>query len=156
LARLIQQLLNEKKLDKAEEIADIAMENMPVEHFGFYTLLEPYIGAYYEVGSKEKARTLFKKVAQKYQENLKYYGSLKTRNQERLFEDIYTDISRYKALVDVLSRYDKEFAKEEGNIFNNYLRSFSHFYGGEEPEVEPIERDLPLDTSLPIEMDSVN
>ena len=32
LARLIEQLINEDKLDKAEEIADIAMENMPVEY----------------------------------------------------------------------------------------------------------------------------
>ncbi|XCF06293.1 DUF2723 domain-containing protein [Tamlana crocina] len=154
LARLIQQLINERKFDKAEEIADIAMENMPVEYFGFYTLLEPYIKAYYEVGNKEKARTLFKQVAQKYQENLSYYSSLKTKNQERLFEEIYTDISRYKALIDVLIQHDAEFAEEEGNIFNNYLRSFKHFYGGDEPE--PQNRDLPVDSGLPIETDSAS
>ncbi|UKM65316.1 DUF2723 domain-containing protein [Flavobacteriaceae bacterium GSB9] len=156
LARLIQQLINEDKLDKAEEIADIAMENMPVEYFGFYTLLEPYIGAYYAVGNKEKARTLFKQVAQKYQENLKYYASLKTRNQERMFEDIYTDISRYKALIDVLIQHDSEFAEIEGNIFNNYLRSFEHFYGEAEPETVPMNNDLPLDSNLPVEADSIN
>ncbi len=154
LARLIQQLINENKLDKAEEIADIAMENMPVEYFGFYTLLEPYISAYYEVGNKEKARTLFKQVAQKYQENLTYYSNLKTKNQERMFEEIYTDISRYKALIDVLIQHDVEFAEEEGNIFNNYLRAFKHFYGGDEPE--PQNRDLPVDSGLPIETDSAS
>jgi hypothetical protein len=154
LARLIQQLINENKLDKAEEIADIAMENMPVEYFGFYTLLEPYISAYYEVGNKEKARTLFKQVAQKYQENLTYYSNLKTKNQERMFEEIYTDISRYKALIDVLIQHDVEFAEEEGNIFNNYLRAFKHFYGGDEPE--PQNRDLPVDSGLPIETGSAS
>ena len=151
LARLIQQLINENKLDKAEEIADIAMENMPVDYFGFYTLLEPYITAYYEVGNKEKARSLFKEVATKYQENLAYYSSLKTDNQERLFEDIYTDISRYKALVDVLVKHDEEFGEMEGQVFNNYLRSFRHFYGGDEPEEEPFDPDIPKDTSLPID-----
>ena len=65
LARLMEQLINEDKLNEAEEVADIAMTNMPVEYFGFYTLLEPYISGYYEVGNKEKAQQLFKEVANK-------------------------------------------------------------------------------------------
>jgi len=157
LARLTEQLINEEKLNKAEEIADIAMENMPVEYFGYYTLLEPYIGAYYEVGNKEKAQRLFKEVANKYQENLSYYSSLKIDKQERLFEEIYTDIQRYKGLVDVLIRYDIDFAEAEGDVFNNYLRSFSHFYGGEEPEdVIKTNIDIPADSGLQIESDSSN
>ncbi|TWO32185.1 DUF2723 domain-containing protein [Seonamhaeicola sediminis] len=144
LARLIEQLINEGKLKKAEEIADIALTNMPVDYFGYYTLLEPYISAYYEVGNKEKAQQLFKDVVIKYQENLKYYSSLKTNSQERLFEDIYTDIQRYKALVDVLLKHDIEFARTEGDIFNDYLRLFKYFYG-EEDDSDSNE-DLPLQT----------
>ena len=157
LARLIETLINEEKLDKAEEIADIAMTNMPVEYFGYYTLLEPYISAYYEVGNKEKAQRLFKDVAKKYQENLSYYSSLKTDNQERLFEDIYTDIQRYKGLVDVLIKHDIEFAKTEGDIFNNYLKSFRHFYGDEpEEEIIPnVDKDIPTTDSV-IQIDSAN
>ncbi|GAA4269096.1 glycosyltransferase family 117 protein [Hyunsoonleella aestuarii] len=149
LARLIEQLINEEKLDKAEEIADIAMTNMPVDYFGYYTLLEPYISAYYEVGNKEKAQQLFKDVAAKYQENLSYYSGLKTDNQERLFEDIYTDIQRYKGLIDVLVEYDTEFAETEGDIFNNYLKLFKHFYGEDEPEEEPrTDADIPIDSGI--------
>ena len=157
LARLAEQLINEDKLDKAEEVADIAMDNMPVEYFGYYTLLEPYIGAYYEVGNTEKAQRLFKDVAKKYQENLSYYSSLKVDKQERMFEDIYTDIQRYKGLVDVLIKYDVEFAEAEGDIFNNYLRSFSHFYGEDVPENDiRIDKDIPVDNGLQIESDSSN
>ncbi|MGC1205188.1 MAG: DUF2723 domain-containing protein [Flavobacteriaceae bacterium] len=155
LARLTENLINEEKLDKAEEIADIAMDNMPVEYFGYYTLLEPYIRTYYEVNNKEKARQLFKDVAKKYQENLAYYSSLKIDNQERLFEDIYTDIQRYKGLIDVLIDYDIEFAESEGDIFNNYLRSFRHFYGDDEPEDDiRIDRDIPVNNNL--QLDSAN
>ena len=155
LARLTEKLINEDKLDKAEEIADIAMDNMPVEYFGYYTLLEPYITAYYEVGNKEKAQSLFKEVAKKYQENLTYYGSLKVENQERLFEDIYTDIQRYKGLIDVLLEYDIEFAKVEGDVFNNYLRSFKHFYGGDPDEDEiRTEKDIPVGSSM--QLDTIN
>ena len=148
LARLIEQLINEDELDKAEEIADIAMTNMPVDYFGYYTLLEPYVSAYYEVGNKEKAERLFKDVAQKYQENLSYYSGLTTTNQGLLFEDIYTDIQRYKGLVDVLITYDPEFAKSESEVFNSYLKLFSHFYeNGPDTESNP-DKDIPSDTSI--------
>ncbi|WP_295986818.1 DUF2723 domain-containing protein [uncultured Algibacter sp.] len=157
LARLAEQLINEDKLDKAKEVADIAMDNMPVEYFGYYTLLEPYIGAYYEVGNKGKAQRLFMDVAKKYQENLSYYSSLKVDKQERLFEDIYTDIQRYKGLVDVLIKYDIEFAEAEGDIFNNYLRSFNHFYGEDEPEdIIRTDKDIPVDSGLQIDSASSN
>lgn len=147
LARLIEQLINEEKLSKAEEIADIAMTNMPVDYFGYYTLLEPYISAYYEVGNKDKAQKLYKNVAKKYQENLTYYSGLKLSDQDRLFEDIYTDIQRYKGLLDVLVKYDPEFAQTESDVFNNNLMLFKHFYGdpAEEKESAPNEElDIPV------------
>ncbi|MFD0989338.1 DUF2723 domain-containing protein [Mariniflexile jejuense] len=145
LARLMEQLLTEKKLDKAENIADIAMTNMPVEYFGYYTLLEPYVSGYYEVGNKQKAQKLFKEVAKKYQENLTYYSKLKTENQERLFEDIYTDIERYKGLLNVLVKYDPKFAETEGAIFNNHLMLFKHFYGdsSKDKQTPRTELDIP-------------
>ncbi|PWK20878.1 glycosyltransferase family 117 protein [Xanthomarina spongicola] len=137
LARLVEQLINEEELTKAEEIADIAMDNMPVEQFGYYTLLEPYIGAYYEVGSNEKAQKLYKDVSKKYQENLTYFSKLDVESQYRLIEDILTDIERYKGILDVLQDYDKPFYKDETIIFTNYLNLFSHFYEGMEEETVP-------------------
>ena len=141
LARLIEQLINEEKLDKAEEIADIAMEKMPVDKFGFYSLLEPYVSAYYEIGNVEKGRALYKDVAKKYQENLVYYSSLDVEDQERMVgEDIYLDIQRYRALIDILVIYnDKEFALQETKTFNSYLSLFdalmNRYNEGELPEV---------------------
>ena len=137
LARLVEQLIIEDKLTKAEEIADIAMDNMPVEQFGYYTLLEPYIGAYYEVGSDEKAQKLYKDVSKKYQENLTYYSKLDVESQYRLIEDILTDIERYKGILDVLQDYDEDFYLDESKIFSNYLNLFSHFYDGMETETVP-------------------
>ena len=144
LARLIEGLINEDQLEKAEEVADIAMNNMPLDKFGFYTLLEPYLNAYYEVKAPEKAQKLFKDLSVKYQENLKYYSELTQENQEKNFTLIITDIERYKALIDVLVEYDLEFAKKESLTFNNYLRLFEHFYqSDEEPEVkQKQERDI--------------
>jgi tetratricopeptide (TPR) repeat protein len=148
MARLIEQLLNEDKLEKAEKVADLAMAKMPVDDFGYYTLLEPYITAYYEIGNKEKARKLYKDVTQKYQENLSYYSSLTIKNQTRLLDEIVTDIERYRSLVDILVYYkDQDFAMQETQKFNKFLEKFKHFMGEDPRERAPREeRDIPLDT----------
>lgn len=148
LARLIEQLINDDKLDKAEEIADMAMKNMPVDKFGYYSLLEPYISAYYEIANVEKGRALFKDVAKKYQENLVYYSSLSLENQEnKVGEDIYLDIQRYRALVDILVIYDdKEFALDETKTFNSYLSLFDALMNRySEDELPEVSEDIDLD-----------
>ena len=126
LARLIEALIQEDKLEKAEAVADLAMSKMPVELFGFYTLLEPYIGAYYELEATEKGRNLYLKVRQKYQESLSYYSTLTEQNQAKYIQGIYTDIERYRSLVDITTFYETEaFIKREMDTFNGYLRLFT-------------------------------
>ena len=126
IARLIETLINENELEKAEEIADLAMEKMPVDIFGYYTFLEPFIGAYYEVKAKEKARNLYKNVTLKYQESLTYYSRVSERNQSKYIQTIYSDIERYKSLVDTISLYEEEgFIKIEMEKFNGFLRLFT-------------------------------
>jgi hypothetical protein len=156
LARLIEALINNDELEKAEEIADLAIEKMPVDVFGYYTLLEPYISAYYQVESKDKARNLFKDVSKKYQENLTYYSSLSLKNQRRMFEEIYTDIERYRGLVDVIiiNDNDEEFIKTEMEAFNNTLRLFSQLIGDDSyEEPERTDNDIPSDSNV-IQIDS--
>ena len=145
LARLTEVLINEGKMAKAEDILDLAMEKMPVEHFEYYTLLEPFIQGYYEVGQKEKAREIWQEVARKYQENLTYYSSLDLDRQFNRGNEIVTDIERYRSLVDLLIINDsEEIAREEADEFNQYLMLFKHFYGSsEEPEELP-QSDLEL------------
>lgn len=131
MARLIEILIMEGELKKAEEIADLAMEKMPVDIFGYYIFLEPFIGAYYEIKAKDKGRSLYKEVALKYQENLSYYSRLSQQNQSKYIQSIYSDIERYKGLVDTMSLYeDSEFVKREMEQFNGFLRLFT----GEELE----------------------
>ena len=126
IARLIETLINENELKKAEEIADLAMEKMPVNIFGYYTFLEPFIGAYYEVKAKEKARKLYKNVTLKYQESLTYYSRVSERNKSKYIQTIYSDIERYKSLVDTISSYEEEgFIKIEMEKFNGFLRLFT-------------------------------
>ena len=126
MARLIEVLIMEGDLKKAEEITDLAMEKMPVDIFGYYIFLEPFIGAYYEVKANDKGRDLYNQVALKYQENLNYYSRLSEHNQSKYIQTIYADIERYKGLVDTMSLYEaEEFVKIEMEKFNGYLRLFT-------------------------------
>ena len=125
MARLIEVLIFENKLKKAEEIADMAMEKMPIETFGYYVFLEPFIGAYYELNANDKARNLYKNVTVKYQESLNYYSRVSDFNQSQYVQLIYTDIERYKSLIDTMSLYEEEgFIKTEMEKFNSFLRLF--------------------------------
>nr|WP_321234420.1 DUF2723 domain-containing protein [uncultured Psychroserpens sp.] len=138
LARLMEQLINEEQFDKAEKVADLAMEKMPVDKFGFYTLLEPYIGGYYEIDKKEKARNLYLDVTRIYQERLTYWSGLTIKNQSRYLDEIVTDIERYRSLVDLLVIYnDKDFALEETKKFNNHLNEFKHFTDEADEQSKP-------------------
>ncbi|WP_034061136.1 glycosyltransferase family 117 protein [Lacinutrix jangbogonensis] len=149
LARLMEKLIQENKLDKAENIADIAMENMPVDKFGYYTLLEPYVSGYYEVGSQDKARQLFQDVAVKYQENLTYYSELTLDNQLKNGQEIVTDLERYRALIIVLVEYDEDFAEKEFLNFNNYEKLFSRLFPEDDSPQLREERDIDRDSSIP-------
>ena len=160
LARLLENLLNEGKTDKAKEILDMAMENMPVDYYGYYTLLEPYISGYFEVGEAEKAKQLWVDVASKYQENLRYYSGWDKDRQFKYADEIITDMERYRALVDLLFAHSEEdFAKEKAEEFNNYLKLFPSFYdGSEEVEEAPKPTDNALDRELrnPENIDSLD
>lgn len=128
LARLIESLLNEKKFDKAEKVLDLAMEKMPVKYFGFDTLLEPYILGYYEIGKPQKARKIWQEVAKKYQDWLMYYSSLDFEKQYEYAQQIYTEIEKYRSLVDLLIiAQDEELVRQEAEKFNTYLDKFGLF-----------------------------
>jgi tetratricopeptide (TPR) repeat protein len=139
LARLVENLLNEQDTTRAKKVLDLAMENMPVEHYNYYALLEPYVTGYYEVGEPEKAREIWEKIATHYKENLAFYSSWDIDRQYRYFNEIVSNIERYRALVDLLVVHqDEEMLEEKADEFNEHLEMFRHFYG-EEEEITPAE-----------------
>jgi nitrogen regulatory protein PII-like uncharacterized protein len=128
LARLMEQLVNEKKIDKAKKVIDLAMAKMPVEYFGYYSLLDPFAGGYYAVGEKQKARHLLDQLMTKYKENLSYYKGLSASEQNEIAIDIITDIERYRALLEVMKdRGDLAYYNQNKATFNTYNSFFKRF-----------------------------
>ncbi|NAY92775.1 DUF2723 domain-containing protein [Muricauda sp. JGD-17] len=155
LARLTETLIAENKIDKAKDIINIAMTNIPVEHFGFYAFAEPFVDGYYKVGENEKARKLYEKLKKIYQERLEYYAGVPLDEQYEKIDDILADMQAYRRNIDILIKNeDRDFAESETIIFNEYIDKFSQFMGEEEEDIfeEPpgpnpsLEDSIPLDT----------
>ena len=130
MARLAEVLIDEGKTTKAKEIMDLALDKMPVDFFGYYSLLTPFIDGYYRIGEREKARALFEQVRTKHQSQLNYFNSLELDLQYETGEEILTEIERYRALVEaVLNNNDDEKSGDYIEAFISSSRPFSFLYG---------------------------
>ncbi|MFH6602415.1 protein O-mannosyl-transferase family [Maribacter algicola] len=138
LARLVETLVAEEKIDKAKDIINLAMDNMPVDYFGYYTFVEPFVDGYFKVGETTKARELFEKLKTKYQERLEYYSGMTLDAQYNNIDEIISDMEGYRRNIDILiNNNDRELAEKETLVFNEYIDKFDHFYKSEEPSIEP-------------------
>ncbi|MCM4169275.1 hypothetical protein KCTC52924_00660 [Arenibacter antarcticus] len=163
LARLTEALIEENKIDKAKDIINIAMENMPVEYFGYYSFVEPYVDGYFKVGETEKARQLFNKLKTIYQERLDYYAGLPFEQQRLFLDEIIPDLEAYSRNIDILiTNKDQENAENETRLFNEYIAKFDRFYRDDSVEdlLPPTEEPEVIDsTSLDVipeqELDSI-
>ena len=135
LHRLSLKLLEEGEIKKSEEILDLSLDKMPVDYFGFYSLLEPYISTYYKLEKFKKGDQLFISLSNKYQQNLKYYSNLSKSKDSRFSiytyaENIITDTERYRSLVEAaLNSNNTNFI---GQAIEDYINSTDYvkeFYG---------------------------
>jgi hypothetical protein len=128
LSRLMDKLIAEGKMDKAKNVIELAMTKMPMEKFGYYSMVEPFAKGYYQVGEKAKAQKLLDKLIAKYKENLNYYGNLGLSDQNDIAIDIITDIERYRSLLKVMKESgDIPFYNKNRAAFNTYIKIFEHF-----------------------------
>jgi len=128
LSRLMDKLIAEGKLDKAKKVIELSLTEMPVEKFGYYSMVEPFAKGYYAVGEKNKAQQLLQKLIGKYKENLNYYGTLTSADQANLAMDIITDIERYRSLLTVMKESgDVQFYNKNRIAFNTYIKMFDRF-----------------------------
>lgn len=125
LARLMEELIKEGNVQKAKQMIEMAMEQIPFEHYGYYMFVEPYLDGYYKIGEPEEARKLFKKLQQVYHERLRYYASLSLDRQYGKIEEILSDAQAYSRNLDILrENMDIDFYESEYQAFE---RDLSHF-----------------------------
>ena len=130
MARLSELLINEDKFEKAKTIMDLAIEKMPIDYFGYYSLLVPFVDGYYRIDNVNKAKDLSKKIAYKYADRLNYFSSLNANEQYLLGEEILTEIERYRALIEAdLKHNEKSDLYTTLNQFVAAITPFRYLYG---------------------------
>ena len=130
MARLSELLINENKFEKAKNVMDLATEKMPLDYFGYYSLLVPFVDGYYRIDETDKAQDLSKKIAFKYADRLNYFSSLQTNDQYLLGEEILTEIERYRALVEAdLKHSEKSNLSITLDKFIAAITPFRYLYG---------------------------
>lgn len=130
LARLSEQLIREGKIEKARNIIELAMEQLPFESYGFYAFLEPYLDGYFKVGETEKAKELFEKLKKVYQERLDYRSGLKEAEKVDQMEDVYADLQAYRRVVDILFENQQlDWGTEELGVYSQYVQPFRTYMG---------------------------
>ena len=129
LTRLMKQLLVEGKNDKARKVIQLALTKLPLDYYGYYSMIDPFADGLYQLGDNTKARELLSQLAAKYQDELRYYSEIPATEQRSYFaSDIYTDLLRYKSLFEIMKNHkDYSFYDKEKEKFNNINKRFSFF-----------------------------
>ncbi len=125
LARLAEQLLIEKQEEKAIEVLDLAMDNMPFDYFGYYSLVTPIAATYYQAGAGEKGGMLAKQIADKYNDKLSYYASFNPNDLQLYTETILVEVERYRAIVDVAVEAEDTFIASK--LIQDFIESTQVF-----------------------------
>lgn len=128
MSRLANQLIKESKKEKAKIIIDQALSKMPIDYYGYYTMVEPFAAAYYKVGDKTKAREVLEKLMTKYKQSLTYFSGIQPSIQNGIARDIITDIERYRSLLITMKENgDDEFYNKNKGTFNSMNKRFERF-----------------------------
>ena len=133
LSRLMTALIEEKKFDKAEKVIEIAMKNMPIDYFEYYTTVEPFAEGYYKIGKKEEARKILNQLIKKYQEKITFFHSQSEKQKAFYRMEIYREIEIYRSLLLLAQENgDLEFYNLQRVKFNN----FNNMMGEYKREIE--------------------
>ncbi|MFP9114153.1 DUF2723 domain-containing protein [Flavobacterium sp. RHBU_3] len=138
MARLMQALIDQGDKVRARKVIDLAMTKLPVEQYGFYTLLEPFITGYYELGDKQSAHKVLDILIKKYQESLVFYAGVSPSDQTYIRNDIATDIERYRSLLWLAQENgDDEYYNKEYPKFNQLNQKVGKYRRENEGEAKP-------------------
>ena len=121
ISRLMMALIEEKKFDKAEKVIQIAMKNMPIDYFEYYTTVEPFAEGYYKIGKQEEARKILNQLIKKYQEKITFFNSQSEKQKAFYRMEIYREIEIYRSLLLLAQENgDLEFYNTQRVKFNNF------------------------------------
>ena len=133
ITRAAEALTADGQLEKAKEILDLGMEKMPLEYFEHYSMIEPFVRGYYDVGATTDAQDLLDRVILKYQDEIDFYKAMPLEEQNKVIQQIITAIERYRGLVrTAIDNDDDKMIAKHFDAFNNYVKQFPRVYNEDE------------------------
>jgi tetratricopeptide (TPR) repeat protein len=116
-------LINEGKKSKAEKVLDKSLEVMPDENIPFDATVFTMVGAYYDLGKKEKANKLAKKLFDIFEHDLRIYNVQKPNRRAAYSRDMAQCKELLKRLTGLAQQYHedalaKEFMNRLGNVMS--------------------------------------
>lgn len=128
LSRLMTALIEENKFDKAEKVIQIAMKNMPIDYFEFYTTVNPFAEGYYKIGKKEEARKILNQLMKKHQEKITFFNSQSEKQKAFYAREINDEIKRYYMLLLIAEENnDVEYHSQQIVKFRNYNKMMGDY-----------------------------
>ncbi len=122
-ARLAKELVRQGDPQRAVEVLDYGLEQMPVSRMRFTYQYLPYIEAYYEAGATEKGDALFKAYADNLEEYILYFASFPERRQYLIEEQLSDKL----ALLAELHRIAEDYGRTEQAT--DILLLFDYLFG---------------------------
>jgi hypothetical protein len=116
LNRLAEALIKEEKYAKAEEMLDLSVEKLPIKMYKHYSLSLGLVANYYAIQKNKKAQNVANELISVFQDNLRYFATLDTREQEFNYDDISTNLLMYGNILDASSNFDKNYAEKQIDI----------------------------------------
>jgi len=124
-SRLAQQLIIEKKYEKAERVLDYCMEIMPGDKIPLNYFVHPMVQSYYDIKSTEKAESIINKLYKIYSSELNYYFLFPDEKIAGVSIEILRNLQFYNQLIEMaktnnhpnITIMEQEFEK----LYRNYL-----------------------------------
>jgi hypothetical protein len=135
MERLARTLIEENKLDKAEQVLDLAMEKMPVVKFDHYSMLIPYIELYYQIDKTEKARKLILELQTVFEQHLIYYSQFE--NVDSIFTELQRNLLMYDHVTKTAIKYDDtEYSNKIKEAYVNIIKLFEFLLEEDDSYIE--------------------
>jgi len=121
--RLADALLEENKKDSATAVLDKCLEFFPGEKFPYDVFMLPFVEAYYKAGAIDKANNLAEKMANIYDEDIRYINSLSHRIANGYSEDVQQAFGILQRLSQLTKQYKQDkLHKKIDDMFNSNLK----------------------------------
>lgn len=108
LSSLALALFNEGQYEKAENVVDLFLKELPIETVGIHYTVVDLAQVLYGIGKKEKAQELIEQVADNSIEHLEWAQGLKPNQYASASMLVNTQLFTLQEILTVLSKYDPE------------------------------------------------